>query len=52
MRFRFKQTWRGCVLEVEDRRPLGYPGEWHYYWRRAKPEEADRITIQLKGDLP
>lgn len=44
MKFRFKKTWRGMVLYVEDRTPKGDtymgPSSWKYYWRKATEKEA------------
>lgn len=53
-RFRFVRRGllrKRMVLEVQCRKPEAYGLDWTYYWRRAKPHEADEITIALQGKV-
>ena len=41
--FYFKQTWCGEVLMIKDRRAGYIPGEWIYFFRKAKSHEAQAL---------
>ena len=51
MNFKFKKTWRGMVLFVEDRRPIGAsytgPESWQKFWRKATEVEAEKFNREI-----
>lgn len=51
MNFKFKKTFRGMVLYVEDRKPIGErytgPVSWQKFWRKATEVEAEKFNREI-----